>query len=157
MTSIDGVLEVATRNANSSNDLAFAAGRIIARRVALGVAAAFNPLEADHVEFGRMLPEKLEAFSAAGRIMLEHSAQVGQHITRLASETIATATHASVTMVGSADPVAMAQAQGNFAFAWFEQMASNVMAMGILALGAQEAALVPIQQTIAANAKRLGN
>ena len=156
MTSLDGVLEVATRNANSGNDLAMAAGQIIAKRVALGVAAAFNPLQADHAEFGRMVPEKMEAFSAAGRIMLQKSSQAGEQIARLTSDTIATATRATVAMAGCADPMAMAQAQGTFAFVWFEQVASNFMTMGMLALGAQEAALVPIQQAIAANTKRLG-
>jgi hypothetical protein len=50
----------------------------------------------------------------------------------------------------------MAETQGQFAKSWFEQAASNFMAIGILALGAQEAALVPIQETLAANSARLG-
>jgi O-methyltransferase involved in polyketide biosynthesis len=48
MTSLNGVMEVATRNANSSSDIAIGAGQIIARRVALGMAAAFDPMRADH-------------------------------------------------------------------------------------------------------------
>jgi hypothetical protein len=156
MTSIDGVLEAATRNANSSSDLALAAGEIIAKRVTLGMAAVFNPLAADHAEFGRMMPEKMEAFSAAGRIMLQKSEQAGEQITRLASDTIAAATQATMALAVCTNPVAMAQAQGRLAVTWFEQIASNFMKMGILALGAQEAAMVPIRQTIAANAKRLG-
>jgi O-methyltransferase involved in polyketide biosynthesis len=156
MTTIDGVLEAATRNANSSNDLAIAAGEVIAKRVALGVAAVFNPLQADHAELGRMVPEKMEAFSAAGRIMLQKSGQAGEQFTRLASDTIAAATRATVALAGCTNPVAMAHAQSSLAVAWFEQMTSNFMKMGILALGAHEAAMVPIRQTIAANAKRLG-
>jgi O-methyltransferase involved in polyketide biosynthesis len=156
MTSLNGVIEGATRNANSGSDLAIAAGQVIAKRVALGVAAAFDPMRADHAEFGRMVPEKMEAFSASGMIMMQQATQAGKQITRFASDAIMTATRATLAMASSTSPAALAQTQGRFALAWFEQAASNFMAIGVLALGAQEAALVPIQQTIAANTKRLG-
>jgi O-methyltransferase involved in polyketide biosynthesis len=155
MTTINGVMEVATRNASSSSDIAIGAGQIIAKRVALGMAAALDPMRADHAEFGRMVPEKMEAFSAAGMIMMEKATQAGEQITRFASDAIATATRASIAMAGSRDPVALAETQGRFALAWIEQAAANFMAMGMLALGAQQAAMVPIQQTIAANTERL--
>lgn len=156
MTSLNGVLEVAKRNANNGNDLAVAAGQVIAKRVALGMAAAFDPLRADHAEFGRMIPEKMEAFSAAGRIMLQQSSEAGEQITRFASDAIMTATRATISLAGCTNPMAMAQAQGNFAIAWFQQAASNFMSIGMLALGAHEAAMAPIQQTIAKNVERLG-
>ncbi len=156
MTSISGVLEVATRNANSSNDLAVAAGQVIARRVALGMSAMFDPMGADHAEFGRMLPEKVEAFSAAGMIMMQQATQAAEQITGFASTAVTAATRATLAMAGSTCPAAMAETQGRFAMALFEQAASNFMAMGLLALGAQAAAMVPIQKTIAANTARLG-
>jgi hypothetical protein len=156
MTSLDGVLEVATRNAASSNELAIGASQVSAKRVALGVAAAFNPLQADHAEFGRMVPEKLEAFSAVGQIMIQQASKAGAQMTRFASDALMTATRATLAMAGSTSPTALAQTQRRFAVDWFEQVTSNFMAMGMLALGAQEAAMVPIQRTIAANTKRLG-
>jgi hypothetical protein len=149
-------MEVAKRNANSGSDIAIGAGQIIARRVALGVAAAFDPMQADHAEFGRMMPEKMEAFSAAGMIMMQQASQAGEQITRFATDAIATATRASIAMAGSRSPAALAETQGRFAMAWFEQAAANLMAMGMMALGAQQAAMVPFQQTIAANTERLG-
>jgi O-methyltransferase involved in polyketide biosynthesis len=155
MTSLNGVMEVAKRNANSGSDIAIGAGQIIARRVALGVAAAFDPMQADHAEFGRMVPEKMEAFSAAGMIMMQQATQAGEQITRFATDAIATATRASIAMAGSRSPAALAETQGRFAMAWFEQAAANLMAMGMMALGAQQAAMVPFQQTIAANTERL--
>ncbi|HEY0424107.1 MAG TPA: phasin family protein [Rhodopila sp.] len=155
-SSMTGVLEAATRNANSSNDLALAAAQVIARRAALGLAAIFDPMGADHVEFGRMVPEKVEAFSAAGMIMMRHATQAGEQIAQFASDAVMAAVRATVAIVGSASPAAMAETQGQFAKSWFEQAASNFMAIGILALGAQEAALVPIQETLAANSARLG-
>ena len=156
MTSLNGVMEVATRNASSSSDIAIGAGQIIAKRVALGMAAAFDPMRADHAEFGRMVPEKMEAFSAASMIMMQKASQAGEQITRFASDAIAAATRASVAMAESRSPVALAETQGRFAMAWFEQAAANFMAMGMMALGAQQAAMVPIQETIAANTERLG-
>jgi hypothetical protein len=155
MSSFNGVMTAATRNAGSSNDLAIAAGEIIAKRVALGVAAAFDPMAADHAEFGRMVPEKLEAFSAAGMIMLEQSNQAGWEITRLASDEAMTTARATLAIASCASPMAMAEAQSQFALDWFTRATSNFFAMGMLALGAQQAAMVPFQQTLAANAKRL--
>jgi hypothetical protein len=155
MTSFNGVLDAAARNASHSNDLAIASGQIIAKRVALGVAAAFDPMQADHVEFGRMMPEKIEAFSAAGMIMLQQSSQAGEHITRFASDALMTATQATVALAGCLSPAAMAETQGRFALEFLERAASNFFALGMLALGAQQAAMVPFQQTVAANAERL--
>jgi hypothetical protein len=68
---IGDVFAMASRNASTGGDLAITAGQIIAKRVALGIAAAIDPLRADRTEFERMVPEKVAAFSAAGMIMLE--------------------------------------------------------------------------------------
>jgi len=43
-----------------------ASNEVIRYRAALMKDATIAPLDADHVEFGRMVPEKLEAFSRAG-------------------------------------------------------------------------------------------
>jgi hypothetical protein len=156
MTTLNGVLDAAARNASTGNDIAMAAGQIVAKRIALGMAAAFDPMTADHVEFGRMMPEKMEAFSAASMIMLEQSNQAGLEISRLASDEVMTTARATLAMAACANPMAMAEAQGQFALAWFNRAATNFFAMGMLALGVQQAAMVPIQQTIAANTERLG-
>jgi O-methyltransferase involved in polyketide biosynthesis len=155
MSSLNGVLDAATRNASSGNELAISSSQIIAKRVALGMAAAFDPLGADHAEFGRMMPEKMEAFSAAGMIMLQKSSQAGEQITRFAEDAINTMAQATFAMARCATPAAMAETQSRFALAWFERAASNFFSLGILALGAQQAAMVPLQQTVAANAERL--
>jgi hypothetical protein len=155
MSSFNGVMKAATRNAGTGNDLAIAAGQVIARRVALGVAAAFDPMQADHAEFGRMMPEKMEAFSAVSMIMLEQSSQAGWEITRLASDEVMTTARATFSIATCANPVLMAEAQGQFALDWFTRAASNFFAMGMLALGAQRAAMAPIEQTVAANTQRL--
>jgi hypothetical protein len=155
MSSLNGVITAATRNAGTSNDLALAAGEIIAKRVALGVAAALNPIEADHSEFGRMVPEKVEAFSAAGMIMFAESNQAGWEITRLASDEVMTTTRATLEIATCAHPLAMAEAQSQFALAWCDRAAKTFFALGLLALDVQRAAMVPLQKTIAANRERL--
>jgi hypothetical protein len=166
MTSISGsvngagtigdVFATATRNASTGGNLAITASQIIAKRVALGIAAAMDPVRADHTEFERMVPEKMKAFSAAGMIMLEQSGHANRQITRLASDAAARTVRATVTMAGSSNPVALLQAQRRFALEWFSRAASDFIAMGMLALGAQEATMHPIQQTVFANAERLG-
>lgn len=155
MSSLNGMMTAATRNVSSSNALAVAAGQVIAKRVALAVAAALDPLQADHAEFGRIVPEKMEAFSAAGVAALEQSNRAGWEITRLASDEVITAARATFSLAGCANPLAMAEAQSRFALAWFDRAASNFFAIGLLALGVQQAAMVPIEQTIAANTLRL--
>jgi hypothetical protein len=156
MPTLNGVIDAAARNAGATNEIAIASGQIIARRVALGMAAAFDPMRADHAEFGRIVPEKMEAFSAASMIMIEKSNQVGFELSRLASDEVVTTARATLAMATCASPMAMAEAQSRFAFAWLERAATNFFAMGMMALGAQQAAMVPIQQTIAANTQRLG-
>jgi hypothetical protein len=79
-----------------------------------------------------------------------------EQITRFASDAIGTATRARLAIAGSANPVEIVEKQRHFAAGWFRMAASNLMAMGLLAFSAQKAAMLPIQQTIAANAERLG-
>lgn len=153
---IGDVFAVATRNASRGGNLAIAASQVLAKRVALGMAAALDPLRADHVEFARIIPEKVEAFSAAGMIMLQQSNQANGQMTRLASDEVVTTARATMAMAGCASPAALAAAQGRFALAWFDRAASNFIAMGMLALSAQDAAMTPIRQMVAANAERLG-
>jgi O-methyltransferase involved in polyketide biosynthesis len=154
-TMIGDALVEATRTAGSGSDLALAAGHVIAKRVALGVAAAMDPLNADRTEFERMVPEKMEAFTAAGMILVEQSNQVGRQISRLASDAVLSSARATFAMAGCATPVALAAEQGRFAREWFDQATAAVVAMGMLALRAHDAAMDPIRRTVAANAERL--
>lgn len=155
MSSFNGMMTAATHHASSSTALAVAAGQVVARRVALGVAAALDPLHADPAEFGRMVPEKMQAFSAAGLAALEQSSRAGWAITRLASDEVMATARATVSMAACGNPMAVAEAQGDFARGWFDRAAANFFAIGLLALGVQQAAMVPIQQRIAANTLRL--
>jgi hypothetical protein len=153
---INHVIAAATENAGRGNQLAMAAGQIVAKRVALGMAAATDPMRADHAEFNRMVPEKLEAFSAAGMILLERSSEVGFEMTRLASDEVMTTANATLDMATCTDPFALAEVQSKFAMAWFDRATTNIVAMSMLALRAHDAAMEPIRDAVAANTDRLG-
>ena len=154
--SIAGFFAAVTRNADSGEAVATASRKVIEKRVALGMAAALNPLRADHDEFAQIIPEKVEAFTSAGAIMLEHSSHASHQLARLASDEMATASRAVASLLHCSSPAALAEAQAKMAFAWFERAASSFLGMGMLALDAHDAALAPIRQTVVANAERLG-
>ena len=120
------------------------------------MAATFNPLWADRAEFSRMIPEKVQAFSTVGMIMLKQSGQARRQMMRFASEEVRTTVCATIEMSGCFSPVALAGAQGRFARAWFARATSSWIAMGIRAFEAQSAAMAPIRQAVIANAERLG-
>ncbi len=154
VATIGNMLSKATRISGSGNDLAIAAGQIVAQRMVLGLQGALNPLAADHDEFARMVPEKLEAFSAAGRIMLERSNHNAQNLLRLASEEVMANARATIGMVGC-KPESFLAAQSELGRAWFDRAASNFVTIGMLMLNTQEAVMAPIRQTVAVNAERL--
>jgi hypothetical protein len=151
----DGMLAMATRNASGGNDLAKAMTKIISKRVALGLAAVLDPVHADHVELARMVPEKIEAFSAAGMVMLNQSGEASRQMMRLASQEVMTTASATIEMTGCSSPLAWAEAQSRFAHAWLSRATSSLNTMGMLMLTAHTAAMAPIHQTVVANAERL--
>ena len=152
----DGVLAMAMQNASGGNDLAKAMTKIITKRVALGLAAVLDPVHADHVEFARMVPEKIEAFSAAGMVMLNQSGEAGRQMMRLASHEVIATACATIEMTGCSSPLAWAEAQSRFAHAWISRATSSLNTMGVLMFAAHTAAMAPIHQTVVANAERLG-
>jgi hypothetical protein len=152
---MDKVLSAATENAKHGGDIARAAGQVIAKRVALGIAAAFNPLQADHAEFARIIPEKVEAFSTAGMAMLTQSGHARRHIIHLASDEVIATARATIEMTRCVSPAALAEVQSRFACAWFSRTASSWIALGALAMASQAATMAPIRQTVVADAERL--
>jgi hypothetical protein len=152
---ISDMLALATRTADTGSDLVVGAGQIIAKRVALGLAAAVNPMAADHAEFARIVPEKLAAFSAAGIAVFEQSELFRNQIARFASDEVMTTARATIEMATCFTPKGMLEAQGRFAQAWWGRAASNLTALAMMVLSAQAAALRPLQLAVAANKERL--
>jgi O-methyltransferase involved in polyketide biosynthesis len=153
--SIGGVFAAATLNATRSSDLARASSQVVAKRVVLGVAGALNPADADHAEFARMVPEKIEAFSAVGSVVRQQTDHVAREWTRLASDELKAAAQATLALAGCSTPAALAAAQHALMLGWFERAAANVAAMGMLTLRAQEAAMAPLHAQVAVNVDRL--
>jgi hypothetical protein len=152
---IGDMLDLAARTAGNGNQLAIAAGQVIARRVALGVAAAVNPMTADHAEFARMVPEKVEAFSSAGMAMVEHSGDFGDLVAGFASDEVMMTAKATIEMATCVDPLSMLEAQTRFVHAWWDRTTANMLTLGMMTLMAQAATLTPIQAAVAANTERL--
>lgn len=150
------ILAVATRNTGQSNNITKAASHVIAKRMALGMAAAFDPLSADHDEFARMVPEKMKAFSAASTAMLKQSGLASRRMMHFQSDELTIAAHAAVEMISCGNPVSLAEIQVRFARAWFDRTASSFITMGMLALTGQAATMAPIRETVFANVDRLG-
>jgi O-methyltransferase involved in polyketide biosynthesis len=153
--SIGGVFAAATLNASRSGDLAIASSHVVARRVALGVAGALNPADADHAEFARMVPEKIEAFSAVGTVVREQTDHVARAWTRLAADEVKAAAQAAMSLAGCLTPTALAAAQHALMVGWFARASANVAVMGMLTLRAQEAAMAPLHAQVAENVDRL--
>jgi hypothetical protein len=153
---IGAVLAAANLNARRNSDLASAAGQVVAKRVSLGFAGALSPSTADRVEFARMVPEKVEAFSAAGMIMLHQSGKVSRTLMRLASDEIqARAGAANVVLEGGVTPARLATIQHQFMVAWFARASAGFIAMGMLGLQAHDAVMAPIREQVAVNVDRL--
>jgi O-methyltransferase involved in polyketide biosynthesis len=152
---VGGFLAAAEQNARCGGDIAIATTQVVGKRVVLGMAATFNPLWADRAEFSRMIPEKVQAFSTVGMIMLKQSGQARRQMMRFASEEVRTTVCATIEMSGCFSPVALAGAQSRFAREWFARATSSWFAMGIRAFEAQSAAMAPIRQAVIANAERL--
>jgi O-methyltransferase involved in polyketide biosynthesis len=153
--SIGGVLAAATLNASRSGDLALAASQVVAKRVALAVTGALNPAEADHAEFARMVPEKIEAFSAVGAVLRQQTDHVARAWTRRAADEVQATAKATISLAGCLTPGAFATAQHALMMGWFERLAANVAALGMLTLQAHEAAMAPLHAQVAVNVDRL--
>jgi hypothetical protein len=114
-----------------------------------------RPHRADHAEFARIIPEKVEAFSAAGKVMMEKSSEANRQIIEGMSLEVMTAARAVAAMSRCANPADLAMAQGTFASAWMGRATSRFIEMGMFAMSAQAAALAPIRRTVVENSERL--
>ena len=136
-------------------ELAVASGRVIAERAALGVAAFIDPSTADHIEFSRMVPEKMEAFLAASAALQRRSGQFVAEMVRLAGSESALALSAAGQLALCRSPADLLALQNRLALAWFGRAVSQSLALGALAAGAGGAALAPVHRAATGNARRL--
>ena len=147
---------IAGTNGRKGGELAVAAGQVIAKRAALAAAAMVDPLNADLVEFARIIPERTTAFSSAGMAWLRGSSEAAQRMSAFTASELAKAATAAVAIAGRKTPAGIMAAQSRFATAWFARVFSQSIALGSLAMKSQSAAMAPIYRAAVQNARRLG-
>ena len=153
---LGNAMSVAGTNARKTGELVKAAGHVVAKRMILGAAAVIDPVSADHVEFGKIIPEKTRTFSEAGMIWLQRSGQAAELMARFAASEMATIAQAAVAMAGCRTPADLIARQSNFATAWFSRALSQSFALAALVMRSQGAAMAPMHRAARANERRLG-
>lgn len=148
-------LTVAGKSASAGAALAHASSQVIAARVALGVLGALDPARADYGELARILPEKAEAASAAGMIVMLRSGRLAQQVAGFAAAEMLAASRAAMVMAASPSAAALAMAQGIYAQAWCGRWLAQSLTWSTLAMRWQHAAMTPYHKVAAANARRL--
>jgi hypothetical protein len=152
---LGNAMRVAGTNGRKTAELAMAAGHVVAKRMTLGAAAMIDPLNADHREFARIIPEKTTAFSQAGITWLQRSGKVAERMAGFAASEMATASEAAAAMARCRTPADIIAVQSRFATDWFARVLSQSVTLGSLALRLQGAAIVPLHRAATANARRL--
>ena len=117
-----------------------AASAVIGSRAGTIRAAAHNPMTADFAELGRMVPEKIEAFSQAGESLMKD-------IEAVQAETEAQIRHAAAIMTSGKIPTASDMVALTARWASIAQKMS----------GAAGRALLPVHAAATSNAARLRN
>jgi hypothetical protein len=148
-------LAAAGLSSRTAGEMLMAAGEVIGARVALGTVAMLNPAIADHAEFAKMLPEKTEAFAAAGTILTDRSMRAARYVAQAASNELSIAAAACSALVTCADPARALSLQTEYAAGWFGRTVALSMRLGAMALQAQGAAMGPVHRTATDNARRL--
>jgi hypothetical protein len=152
---IGATLAAVSSSAAASGELMFASGTVIALRTAMGVRGLADPANANHAELARLVPEKSEAMSASSIILFQQATEATHRATLFALDEFSTAATASTEIATCGDPSALATLQGNLAMAAFGRVLAQSIAMGTLAMAAQQAAMAPFHLAATANAKRL--
>jgi hypothetical protein len=142
-------------NHGTAGELALASGEVVAKRMALGAAAMVDPLNADHAEFARMVPEKAQAFADAGTAVLQRSSDIVQQMANFAVNEMSIAMKSTMDMVACRTPAALVAVQGKFLLGWLNRSLSQSAALGAFAVRSQAAVMAPVHKTATANARRL--
>jgi len=145
------------QSSTRSVELAVAAGQVIARRTALGVAALTDPAGVDHAEMARLIPEKAIAFAEAAMICMQRSGEMTQRMTRFAMAESAAAMSAAGALAGCRDPITAASVQSRFAVGLYWRAVSQAIAVGALAAQAYGELVAPVHRAATQNARRLGS
>lgn len=145
----------ATRAALKGAALAQATSHVVAKRTALGLSAIANPAQADHAEFGRLVPEKVAAFRASATALMRCSGEMAQQATRFATSETANAIAAAADLARCRTPAAALAVQSRFATAWLFRTFSQSIAVGALAMRSYGDVMTPVHRMAVRNSARL--
>jgi hypothetical protein len=156
-TAMTDFLSTASHNSSQTTELTLAAAEVVFRRMTLGGVAMVNPAAADHAEFARMVPEKTQAFSDAGSILISRSERIRQEMGQLVTNEMELAAQAATAILTAPSPASMIQVHTSASMSWARRLARLPQMMALLTLEAQTAAMAPIHRAATDNVKRLRN
>ena len=127
-----------------AGEMTMAAGTVISHRAGMIATAQHDPLNADHAELGRMLPEKVKAFSEAGAAAVEElwslQRDIGDYMLYVARAM-------TMTLGRPARPSDVAE--------FAERSFTHGTRIATTAIGAAAVALAPLHKKATSNARRL--
>ena len=132
-----------------------AAAGVIAARTEMAALDPANPSAATQVEMGRMVSEKVEAFSKAGAATAEGAAEIARQTSRYAADEADKAGKGLEKLARCKTPAEVAQVQTRLATDFFSRSLSFGMAMNALMVRTGENALRPVHRAVTRNHKRL--
>jgi hypothetical protein len=148
-------IATAAKTAIQGSELTLVAGRVIARRSALGAAAMLDPANGDYAEFSRIVPEKTAAFSASGMALFCWASEIAWRVARVTSDEAAKMTRASTELALCRTPAAAVAVQTSFAVGWCGRAYSQLLAASALAIRSHGAMLAPLHRAATSNDRRL--
>jgi len=152
-TSSDGARYA--RHAGNFMSMLEAAQRVMTARLSADSAQARGPV-LTALENGRMVPEKMLAFTASGAALVQGGAELARRSMEYGF-TEATAAHqAWLRAATSRSPLGWAMAQANWAGGAATRAASFGAGFSTAALSVAEDALRPVSRTVSGNLRRLG-
>jgi hypothetical protein len=146
----------AATTAAKGAELAVASAQVIAARLAImGANQSGLPTGGVVREMALMVPEKTEAFAAAGVSMAGHLGSIAATGAQAAVREGAHAAEACADIAMARTPVELAAAQTRYLTGWFSRAATSAIALTALTTRLHADALEPIHKTATANARRL--
>ena len=148
-------LAVASTNLAKGAELAGASSRAVSKRAELGVAAIANPLQAEHRELERIIPEKTKAFSASNAVLIRGLGEMAEQAASFVINEMAIATRMTSELALCRTPAAVLGLQSRLAMEWYGRIFSQYIELAALAVRSQGAVVSPVHRAATDNARRL--
>jgi hypothetical protein len=145
----------ANRNAIKAGELAVAANKVSARRMALGAEALRDPSGGDYAEFAKIIPEKASAISEMNVTLAFRAGDIARQAAGFSATEMAAATTFAMEIAMCRDPARLLTLQRDFALSCTARCLSHFISIGAAVMRAQGAALSPFHRASVANARRL--